>query len=221
MPEQNLNIGIILDIICPWCFVGKRRIEKAIALAKQKWPQLTITVKYLPYQLDPSMQKGLDRQQVYHRKFGEKKFAQIKESLLQAGEEENIKLSFNGQMSNTMDAHRLVYYARDHGSGMESEDKVVEAIMHRYFECEQDIGDVEVLAKCAEEANVGLDKAKVKEYLESAEGVNEVNGLVDKLQQKLEISGVPFYILNQRFGISGAQTPEDFMAAFEKALEQI
>ncbi|KAJ2752489.1 hypothetical protein GGH94_000846 [Coemansia aciculifera] len=207
-----LNISIVLDTICPWCYVGKRRVEKAVALAKQKWPEFEATINYMPYQLDSSMENGLDKHEVYRKKFGDRAAA-IHERVALAGKEEGITFSFGGKMSNTLGSHRLIDYARLESS--ECEEKAVESLLHRYFELEQDIGDEEVLLGAAQDA--GLDRAKTKAYLDSDDGIDAVKQKV-KHGQKLGITGVPFYIINDRYGISGAETPETFMEAFEKVI---
>ncbi|KAJ2019769.1 hypothetical protein GGI06_002472 [Coemansia sp. S85] len=208
--DHALHISIVLDTICPWCYVGKRRVEKAIALAKQKWPDFEASIDYMPYQLDSSMENGLDKHSVYQRKFGDRAAA-IFERMTLAGKEEGIAFSFGGKMSNTLGSHRLIDYARLDGA--ECEEKAVESLLHRYFELEQDIGDVEVLLNAAEDA--GLDRAKTRAYLDSDDGIDAVKQKV-KHGQRLGITGVPFYIINDRYGISGAEAPETFIEAFEK-----
>ncbi|KAJ2560233.1 hypothetical protein GGH95_004868, partial [Coemansia sp. RSA 1836] len=146
---HSLHISIVLDTICPWCYVGKRRVEKAIALAKQKWPEFEASVDYMPYQLDSSMENGLDKREVYQKKFGDRAAA-IHERVATAGKDEGILFSFGGKMSNTLGSHRLIDYARLEGS--ECEEKAVESLLHRYFELEQDIGDTDVLLDAAQDA---------------------------------------------------------------------
>ncbi|KAJ2835139.1 hypothetical protein GGI24_000008 [Coemansia furcata] len=205
-----LHISIVLDTVCPWCYVGKRRVEKAIAQAKEKWPDFAATVDYMPYQLDSSMENGLDKREVYQKKFGDRAAA-IHERVAMAGKEEGIAFLFGGKMSNTLASHRLIDYARLEGA--ECEGNAVESLLHRYFELEQDIGDMDVLLDAAQDA--GLDRAKTKAYLDSDDGIDAVKQKI-KHGQRLGITGVPFYIINDRYGISGAETPETFIEAFEK-----
>ncbi|KAJ2457302.1 hypothetical protein GGF42_002762 [Coemansia sp. RSA 2424] len=210
---HSLHISIVLDTICPWCYVGKRRVEKAIALAKQKWPEFEASVDYMPYQLDSSMENGLDKREVYQKKFGDRAAA-IHERVATAGKDEGILFSFGGKMSNTLGSHRLIDYARLEGS--ECEEKAVESLLHRYFELEQDIGDTDVLLDAAQDA--GLDREKTKAYLDSDDGIDGIKQKI-KHGQRLGITGVPFYIINDRYGISGAETPEVFLEAFEKVFK--
>ncbi|KAJ2847568.1 hypothetical protein IWW36_003793 [Coemansia brasiliensis] len=210
--EHKLDIGIVLDTICPWCYVGDRRLQRALEMAKAKWPEFEATVSYEPYQLDSGLGKGLDKQQVYQKKFGDCAAA-IHERLAESGKEEGIEFSFGGKMSNTLDSHRLIDYAKLHGHDETTQHKVIQSLFRRYFEQEQDIGDHDVLLDAAEEA--GLDRDQTRNYLQSNDGLD---ALQTKMQQfkKLGVSGVPFYIINNRFGISGAESSQTFVDAFEK-----
>ncbi|KAJ2378575.1 hypothetical protein IW150_000712 [Coemansia sp. RSA 2607] len=207
---RALHISIVLDIVCPWCYVGKRRVEKAIAQAKEKWPDFEATIDYMPFQLDSAMGNGLDKKEVYLKKFGPKVDA-MHTRMAATGKEEGINFKFGGKLSNTLNSHRLIDYARLKGS--ETEEKIVSSLLRRYFEQEQDVGDTEVLLGAAEDA--GLDRSETKKYLESDDGIDAVKQKI-KYAQRLGVSGVPFYIINDRYGISGAETPEKFLQIFEK-----
>ncbi|KAJ2784248.1 hypothetical protein H4R18_001236 [Coemansia javaensis] len=210
---QTLSIGIVLDVVCPWCFVGKRRIEQAVALAQQRWPGLAVDIEYMPYQLDPAMGKGLDKEATYRAKFGDRLPA-MHERLRLVGLAEGIQFKFGGRVSNTLDAHRLIDRARLLG-GSSAEAAVVEALMHRYFELEQDIGDLDTLLAAA--AAAGLDPSQACAYLQSDDGVEAVQAKIAHAA-RLGVTGVPFYIINDRYGVSGAESPETFLSAFEKAI---
>ncbi|KAJ2705408.1 hypothetical protein FB645_002488 [Coemansia sp. IMI 203386] len=209
-PAHSLHISVVLDTICPWCYVGKRRIEKAISMAKTKWSDFEASVDYMPYQLDSDMGDGLSKEEVYKKKFGDR-ISAMHERLAAVGKEENIDFKFGGNMSNTLNSHRLIDYARLEGS--ETEEKVVSSILRRYFELEQDLGQMDVLLGAAVDG--GLDKDKTKKYLESDDGIDTVKQKI-KHAKRLGITGVPFYIINDRFGISGAESPETFIQVFEK-----
>ncbi|KAJ1667526.1 hypothetical protein IW140_002107 [Coemansia sp. RSA 1813] len=213
--EKTLDISIVLDTVCPWCYVGKRRLEKAVSLAREKWPEFAVNIDYLPYQLDTQIGKGLDKAEIYQKKFGNRAEAIIKR-MSEAGRADGIEFKFSGKMSNTLDSHRLIDYAVRQ-KGAEGQEKVVESLMHRYFENEEDIGDVQVLLAAAEDGD--LDRQEIAKYLESDEGVDEVKEKAARVQD-LGISGVPFYIINNRFGISGAETPEVFLDTFAKVFDK-
>ncbi|KAJ2786921.1 hypothetical protein GGI15_001134 [Coemansia interrupta] len=208
--SRSLHISIVLDTVCPWCYVGKRRVERAIAQAKEKWPDFEATIDYMPFQLDSSMENGVDKREVYLKKFGPRIDA-MNTRMAATGKEEEINFKFGGKMSNTLDSHRLIDFARLQGS--ETEEKAVSSLLRRYFEEEQDIGDTEVLLGAAEDA--GLDRLETQKYLESDDGIDTVKQKI-KHAQRLGISGVPFYIINDRYGISGAESPETFLQVFEK-----
>ncbi|KAJ2452182.1 hypothetical protein EV183_003109 [Coemansia sp. RSA 2336] len=207
---HKLNIGVVLDTICPWCYVGDRRLQRALEMAKKKWPDFEATVSYEPFQLDSGLGKGLDKQQVYLKKFGDRVTA-IHERLAESGKEEGIEFSFGGKMSNTLDSHRLIDYAKL--QGQDAQHKVVQSLFRRYFEQEQDIGDHEVLLGAAEDA--GLDREKTREYLQSNDGSDAVQTKMEQFK-RLGVSGVPFFIINNRFGISGAESCQTFVDAFDK-----
>ncbi|KAJ1741531.1 hypothetical protein LPJ78_003675 [Coemansia sp. RSA 989] len=180
-------------------------------MAKTKWPDFEATVSYEPFQLDSGLGKGLDKQQVYLKKFGDRATA-IHERLAETGKEEGIEFSFGGKMSNTLDSHRLIDYAKLHGLEG-TQHKVIQSLFRRYFEQEQDIGDHSVLLDAAEEA--GLDREQIRDYLQSTDGLDALQTKMEQFK-KLGVSGVPFYIINNRFGISGAESSQAFVDAFDK-----
>ncbi|KAJ1727029.1 hypothetical protein LPJ61_004805 [Coemansia biformis] len=211
---RTLRVRVVIDTICPWCYVGKRRIDKAIELAKQKWPGLDVSLEYMPYQLDPGMGRGIDKLEMYQEKFGSRASG-IFERLAAVGREDGIELKFGGKVSNTLDSHRLIDYAKLQG-GSKAENKVIVSLLRRYFEQEQDIGDIGTLVGAATDA--ALDPLATKEYLLSTDGVEAIKARIGQAKQ-LGVTGVPFYIINDRFGVSGAEMPETLLAAFEKALD--
>ncbi|KAJ2083380.1 hypothetical protein H4R24_000857 [Coemansia sp. RSA 988] len=212
--EHTIHLTIVLDIICPWSYIGKRRIEKAIALAKRKWPDFEAVVEYAPFQLDSGLGIGVDKADVYQKKYGEQ-VSEVLNKIIAIGAEEGFDFKFGGKMSNTTDSHRLINYARQQG-GHAIEDKAVEALHHRYLELEQDIGTRDVLLAAAEDA--GLDRQKVNVYLDSDEGLDSLKAKMDQIR-KLGVTGVPFYIIDSRYGISGAENPESILESFTKVLE--
>ncbi|KAJ2658901.1 hypothetical protein IWW48_003801 [Coemansia sp. RSA 1200] len=218
--DKTLDISIVLDTVCPWCYIGKRRLEKAVSMAKEKWPEFAVTIDYLPYQLDSKMGKGLDKLEVYRMKFGDRLDTVLK-GISDTGKADGIEFDFSGKMSNTLDSHRLIDYAtrqKNNGGEEDVQDKVVESLMHRYFELEEDIGSIQVLLSAAEDA--GLDRQAVEKYLESDEGVAELKKKAESVKG-IGGRGVPFYIINSRFGVAGAETPEVFLEAFEKVFEKL
>ncbi|KAJ2616715.1 hypothetical protein H4S08_000651 [Coemansia sp. RSA 1365] len=212
--EHTLRLTVVLDTICPWCYIGKRRMEKAIILAKKKWTDFDAIIEYAPFQLDSGLGIGLDKTEVYQKKFGTR-LPEVLNHIVEVGTKEGIQFKFGGKMSNTLDSHRLIDYAKDQG-GRDMQEKIVEALHHRYFELEQDVGSRDMLLAAAEDA--GLNRQQVDTYLDSDNGLDALNTRMKQIRN-LGVTGVPFYILNDRFGISGAESPEVILDSFAKVLE--
>lgn len=207
MIDQNLQIEIYSDVICPWCYVGKRRLERALR-------QVSNTVKthvvWKPFQLNPTMPKdGMDRTAYLEAKFGSlDAFKEMEERLLEAGSIEQIPFAFEkiARTPNTFLAHRLIWQARMQGR----QDAVVEQLFKGYFEEGLDIGASSVLIELANRA--GLNVATC---LESDEGFAEVKA-EESVGHRLGIRGVPYFVFDKRHGISGAQPADVILAAIAK-----
>jgi len=203
-----MKIDIYSDTICPWCFIGKRRLERA--LAERPQPDLEIT--WRPFQLNPDMPaEGLDRQRYLEIKFGGAAGAkQVYDQVRQAGESENIAFAFDDlkRTPNTLDSHRLIHHAE--ASGLQ--DQVVQALFDAYFLEAKDIGDHEVLVAAAAEA--GLDAEAARTYLASDQDAEAVRA-EDARARQIGIQGVPTYILNDKYVLSGAHPPEVLFNMFD------
>jgi predicted DsbA family dithiol-disulfide isomerase len=208
-----MQIEVYSDIVCPWCYVGKRRLERALAQLNGG-AQARIT--WRPFQLNPTMPlDGMDRATYLKAKFGSlEAFGRMEEQLLAAGADERIPFAFKKieRTPNTFAAHRLVWYAAQQGK----QDAMVEALFRGYFLEGKNIGDVKTLTHVAVEA--GLDRTETEEFLESEKGVVEVKG-EEAVGRRLGISGVPYFVLNGSVSISGAQPPDIFVSAIRQALE--
>lgn len=215
---MKFDIKIISDSVCPWCYVGKRRIEAGIASYKAAHPNSddTFNISWHPYYLDPnSPTTGEVKADRYRRKFGDAKFAQIQDMLGAVGKDVGINFSFGGLTGHTRDSHRLIQLAGKKG-GQETQNRVVSEVFKRYFELEQDITSRDMLKSAAEAA--GMDGEEVKAYLESDQGVEEVEDEVTAAQQ-LGVSGVPNIRINGMFEAPGAVEPDVFKRIFEKIAE--
>ena len=203
-----ITIDIVSDTVCPWCFIGKRRLEKALA---QVGPGTDIRIAWRPFQLNPEMpESGVDRKEYLEAKFGGEDGAKkIYDAINDAGRTENIPFDFKAipRTPNTVNSHRLIDKAGREGR----QDAVVEALFHAYFIAGRDIGSSHELAKIAAEA--GMDEDDVRAYLESDEDVQRVRD-EDAMARKMGIQGVPCFILNRKYAVSGAQDPEVFLRAF-------
>ncbi len=208
---QKIKIDIVSDVVCPWCYIGKRRIEKAMtALADQ----YEFEVTYLPFELNPSTPKeGFNQKEYLAKKFGgEARYNEITNHVVSVAAEEGLAFDFSKQHKspNTRDSHRIIRYAKEEGKQL----AVKEAFMKAYFEEGIDLTKNENLLSVSEK--VGLNREKISQLLDSEEGLAEVI-LAENTNHQRGISGVPYYIINNQYGISGAQPTDVFI----KALTQI
>ena len=194
------TIDIVSDVVCPWCYIGKRHLEASLAsLPADQRP----VVRWHPFQLNPDVpREGVDRRSYLEEKFGSaERASKIYERVKAAGKEAGLALEFDliERQPNTLDAHRLIAWAQADGHSV---DALVEALFRAYFVEGRYIGDRKVLAAIAGEA--GLDTQQALAWLQSEEGTRDI-GRMDRQARKMGISGVPFFIFNQRVGVSGAQ----------------
>ena len=203
-----MQIDIFSDIVCPWCYIGKRRLERALASVGRN-----VHVTWRPFQLNPTMPlDGMDRTTYLEAKFGSlEAFDRMEEQLLAVGKDERIPFAFEKiqRTPNTFAAHRLVWYAAQRGK----QDEVVETLFRVYFLEGKNIGDLKILTHVAGEA--GLDQTETEAFLASEKGVVEVKA-EETVGHKLGIRGVPYFVLNGTYAISGAQPPDSFVAALKK-----
>ncbi|KAK8606639.1 hypothetical protein V6N13_052406 [Hibiscus sabdariffa] len=205
--KKLIRIDVSSDSVCPWCFVGKRNLDKAIAQSKD---QFDFEVRWHPYFLDPSAPKeGVNKKEYYEKKFGSRAqgiFARMTEVFRNVGLEYDI----SGLTGSTLDSHRLIYFAGK--QGLEKQHALVEEIYLGYFTQGKFIGDREFLLESARK--VGVEGAA--EFLENPNnGVKEVNEELEKYSAN--ISGVPNYVINGKHQMSGGQPPEVFLRAFQVA----
>jgi len=203
-----LHIDIVSDVVCPWCFIGKRRLEKALALR----PEIAVEITWRPFQLNPDLPpEGIERQAYLATKFGGAAQAErIHATLAEAGATVDIAFAFDRirRTPNTCDAHRLLRYAGAEGNA----ERMVEALFRAYFIDGRDIGDRAVLAAIADE--VGLDAAGAGAFLASAAELEQVMA-EDRGARRLGINAVPCFIFERHYAVSGAQEPEFFLPVFD------
>lgn len=205
-----MKIDIIVDTICPWCYVGKKRFEKALSLR----PQPDLEVGWRAFQLNPRMPiEGMDRREYMAEKFGGMDRARaVHGSLAQAGAEEGIEFNFRDieRTPNTIHSHRLVRHAAEYGL----QTQVISAVFDAYFLAGLDIGEPEILADIAETA--GLDHERTLRFLKS-DADTETILAEDELARRLGVNGVPCFIVNRKYAVSGAQSPEVLVQVFDLA----
>ncbi len=193
----HVNIAIYSDIICPWCYLGKKRLEAGLALAGVNEAQ----VAWLPFELNPAMPaEGMDRSAYLEAKFGAGKRAEIEDRLTQAAREDGLAFNWQGvkRTPNTRKAHILIALATGQGHGNAAKG----ALMNAYFEQGRDVGAIEVLTDIG--AGLGLGSAE----LLAAFADPALNGEITRLEAQageIGVQGVPFFIVDNRFGVSGAQ----------------
>lgn len=203
-----MRIDIISDVICPWCFIGKRRLERALA----QRPELAAEITWRPFQLNPDMpEEGMDRRAYLAAKFGGDAHAdRIYANVREAGATVDIPFAFDRirRTPNTRDAHRLIRHAAAQGRA----DAVVEALFRAYFIDGRDIGDHSTLAEIAGEA--GLDARGAGQWLDSP-AERETVIAEDRGARRLGINAVPCFIFERQYAVSGAQEPEFFLPVFD------
>jgi len=207
------KIDVFSDVVCPWCYVGKRRLEQALKSAQ--W-SVDFDISYLPFELNPSMSaEGVNRKEYLHAKYGDG-IKGADERLKAMGQELGIAFNFDlaERIPNTFNAHRVIWLASSAGTGVQ--ERIVDSLHEAYFTKGQDIGDREVLATVA--AANGLEYASVEKLLSSDQGKLEVRK-AEADAQNLGITGVPFFVLDGRVGLSGAQPQETFIRAIKSAME--
>jgi predicted DsbA family dithiol-disulfide isomerase len=215
MPDtpSRVVVDVVSDVVCPWCFLGKRRLEQALAAL----PGTEATIRWRPFQLDPTIPaQGMDRGEYMARKFGSPaRLADAHRRLEEFGRDTGIAFAFEaiGRSPNTLAAHRLIRRATEHGVA----DAVVEGLFTAYFEQGSDIGDVEVLADIA--ARAGLDRDESVAFLKTDLLAGDVEAEIG-MARDLGVQGVPFFIVAGRYALSGAQAPEVLRQVIEKALAE-
>jgi len=212
------DIDVISDVVCPWCFIGKRHLERALDLWREKYPDEIPRVRWHPFQLNPQLPaSGVPRKQYLENKFGGPERAkEIYARVSAAGKRAGIDFAFDAiqVQPNTIDAHRLLHYAGERGL----QDEMAETMFRRYFEHGADLTDKATLADIA--AQAGLNRDEVLAYLTS----DADRALIEEQDRRARatgVQGVPFFIFNQRLALSGAQPPEVMLEAMEKAREEL
>lgn len=210
-----MRLDIVVDTICPWCFIGKRRLEEAMETSFGQ----PIEIHYRPFLLNPDMpDEGMDRQEYLSRKFGgEHRAERIYDNIRRTGETTGIDFQFGAikRTPNSVDSHRLIRFSERHG-GQDVTEQVVQHLYNAYFLNGEDIGDKEVLCDVAEKA--GLDRDAVAAYLASDEDRSDIYR-ENAEAHRIGVTGVPCFILDGKYAIAGAQEAEVLRRMFQTAAE--
>ena len=208
---MTLTVDVISDVICPWCLVGKRRLEKAVAAIAGKHE---VVVRWHPFQLNPQMpREGIERRAYRTAKFGSwERSLELDAKLVAVGTGEGITFAFDKieRTPNTLDAHRLIRLAGERGV----QDAVVEALFQAYFTEGRDISDRKTLLDVV--VGAGLKRERAEAELNSEGGLVAIRAEEEEAR-RLGVEGVPFFVVNGELALSGAQPPETFLAAFDRA----
>jgi predicted DsbA family dithiol-disulfide isomerase len=209
--RPQVTVDVVSDVVCPWCFIGKHRLEKAVALR----PDLDVTVRWNPFFLNPWIPRdGISREDYLTTKFGSvERYQGIAQRVVAAAAEEGLVYSPDtiSRQPNTLDCHRLILWAGENGGRMK------QRLMDLYFTEGADLTDREVLVRAA--ADCGLDAETTRKRLASDEDVETVTAQARRASEA-GIDGVPCFIFDSRFAVSGAQSPEYLADALGRAVEQ-
>lgn len=211
-----MKIDIISDVVCPWCYIGKKNLEAAMA----QRPNMDFEVQWFPYQLHPEAPlEGYNYIESIENKYGKARLQMMFAQISQAGDAAGIRLNLEGieRGANTLKAHRLLDKAfREGGSILQN--ALSESLFQAYFCDNRDIGDTEVLSAIA--ADIGMDKSKVSTYLSSNDGLEGVQELINFSRQQ-GINGVPSFSLEGQFILSGGQATEVFLSAIDRLASKL
>jgi predicted DsbA family dithiol-disulfide isomerase len=207
--QEKMPIAIVSDLVCPWCFIGKARLEKALA---DHGMTDRVAITWLPYELNPDMpEEGMDRTAYLDAKFGPGKRKEIEVKLSEAALESGVTFNWAKveRSVNTRLAHMLVAAASTVQRGSE----MTAALFKAYFQDGRDIGNIDTLVEIAGE--LGFDQNAARDELSNDELRETVIGL-EAHAQKVGVTGVPFFIVDGKLAVSGAQPPEVWEQVFDQ-----
>lgn len=210
---QPVRIDVVSDVVCPWCFIGKKRLEQAIALT----PDIPVEVHYHPYFLNDWIPpEGISREQYLTTKFGSpERYKDIARRVSAAAAQDGLTYAIDqvSRQPNTTDCHRLIHWAGAIGKAPAMKQRLMEL----YFSEGADLSDKSVLIGAA--ADVGLDANDVAKKLDTDADLAIVSQQVEQAKAA-GIQGVPFFIFDNAYAVSGAQAPEQLASVIRKAVEE-
>ncbi|MCL8483455.1 MULTISPECIES: DsbA family oxidoreductase [Bradyrhizobium] len=213
-PLKPLTIDVVSDVVCPWCYIGKRRIEEALKLV----PDVPVEVNFRPFFLNPWVpREGISREQYLTTKFGSvEAYKGIAGRVVAAAAQEGLSYhpELVARQPNTIDCHRLIRWAGDIGKAPEMKQRLMEL----YFRDGGDLTDVNVLVQAA--ADCGLDADVVRKMLATDQDVELVSAQAQEAAEK-GISGVPTYVFAQKYAVSGAQDPQMLARAIRQVSAEV
>jgi len=208
-----LTIDVVSDVVCPWCFIGKRHLAAALDLYARERPDAPAPqVTWRPFQLNPQMDEaGMPRAEYVQRKFG-RSGAEVYGRVAQVGKSVGIDFAFDRivRQPNTLAPHALIALSAEH----DLQDEIVEALFRAYFLDGRDLTDMAVLTAVA--VGAGLPQEDVSARLASPD-VRRLIAAEDEQARGMGVEGVPFFIFNSQYAVSGAQEPEVLLQAMLQA----
>jgi predicted DsbA family dithiol-disulfide isomerase len=214
MNKQVIKIDVISDVVCPWCYIGKRRLEKAMQHLSSEYD---FDVQYHPFELNPGMPvEGENNMEYLVEKLGSlDRYELLTSQTARVAAQEGLSLDFHKQLisPNTRKAHALIQFARQ----FKKQSELTEAFFKAYFSDGIDLSDDENLLDISE--NIGLDKEQARLIIADLQQLKRIEEQ-ERMWQASGIRGVPFYIINDQYGISGAQTSETFIRALKEIDEK-
>ena len=205
----SLKIEIVSDVVCPWCVIGYKNLQKAI---KKLQNQMEFDVSWRPYELHPEIpEDGFDKELYMKQKFGNSSRSNFTSNIKELGESLGFEFNFSKSKTipNTFKAHRFIWYIKD----QELQTKLSEALFYAYFTEGKDIGSTKVLGQIG--VDLGLDQKEIIKFLDSKEGGKEVADLEINAMESA-ITSVPTYIINDRFILHGGQESNTFVSFFKR-----
>lgn len=203
---NKIKIDIVSDLVCPWCYIGQKRLNDALAQTDYE-----VEISWKPFQLHPELEKeGMEKNAFLSKKFGSKG-ANIFDQVKAIADSESLPMNPNniGNIPNTVDVHRLMWLAKKEGKDL----KLALSLFEAYFVNGKDFSKQETLVSIG--VDCGMDKTQIENFLVSDEGKKEVLE-EEKSYREAGIKGVPTFIINDQFMIQGAQSPDVFLNAFEQ-----
>ena len=214
---KPLTLDIVSDVVCPWCYIGKHRIESALALVTD----VPVEVRWRPFFLNPWVpREGISRDEYLTTKFGSvEAYGKIASRVVEAASEEGLVYRPDQvkRQPNTLDCHRLIHWAARDPSGDKAA-AVKQRLMELYFRDGGDLTDSEVLVRAA--ADCGMDAATVRQRLATDEDVDVVSSQAQEAADK-GIGGVPTYVFAGKYAVSGAQPPEQLARAIRQVSAEV
>jgi len=214
---MNLTIEMVSDLVCPWCWVGLRRLKSAIELV----PEIEVEILFRPFELDPSVPEGgVDYKEYMRQKFGsdagKDRANTMRDKLIEYGKEEGIPFAFDkiSRRPNSFNAHRIVHWAQGQGKGIEAK----EALFHAVFADGRDIGDMDTLVDISR--HIDLDPAIVGDLLKTDADIETVRN-EQNLFRQMGVSGVPTFIAHRNVAVQGAESAEKLARFLASSAQQM